>query len=50
MEKSSKEFEGLDKSGKTVKVLLKTPDAGDHKNAQKTYNQAFRIALESGGT
>ena len=49
MEKSSKEFEGLDKSGKTVKVLLKTPDGGDHKNAQKTYNQAFRIALESGG-
>lgn len=49
MEKNERTFEGLDKDGKTVKVLLKTPDARDHKNAQKSYNQAFRIALESDG-
>lgn len=49
MEKSERSFEGLDKNGKTVKVILKSPDTADHKNAQKLYNQAFRMALESGG-
>lgn len=49
MEKSERSFEGLDKNGKTVKVILKSPDTADHKNAQKLYNQTFRIALESGG-
>lgn len=49
MEKGERSFEGLDKNGKTVKVILKSPDTADHKNAQKLYNQTFRIALESGG-
>lgn len=49
METNEREFEGLDKDGKKVKVLLKTPDATDHKNSQKAYNQAFRVALESNG-
>ena len=35
MEKSERSFEGLDKNGKTVKVILKSPDTADHKNAQK---------------
>ena len=48
MEKSNKEFEGLDKSGNTVKVLLKSPSATDHKNAEIIRNKAFRVALESG--
>jgi hypothetical protein len=48
MEKSNKEFEGMDKSGNTVKVLLKSPSSTDHKNAEIIRNKAFRVALESG--
>ena len=49
MDKNDRIFEGLDKEGTTIKVLLKTPDSTDHKDSQKAYNKAFRVALESGG-
>jgi len=41
-------IEGENLEGKTVKVLLKTPDAGDYRDSQVEYNKAFRKALDSG--
>lgn len=41
-------IESTDIDGKPVKVLLKTPDAGDYRDSQLEYNKAFRKALDSG--
>jgi len=41
-------IEGENLEGKTVKVLRKTPDAGDDRDSQVEYNKAFRKALDSG--
>lgn len=41
-------IESTDVDGNPVKVLLKTPDAGDYRDSQIEYNKAFRKALDSG--
>ena len=41
-------IEGENLEGQTVKVVLKTPDAGDYRDSQVEYNKAFRKALDSG--
>ncbi len=41
-------IEGLDKDGKTVNVLLKSPGMQEYRDSQIEYNKAFRQALDSG--
>jgi hypothetical protein len=47
-DKNNQIIEGIDDKGNTIKVLLKTPDAGDYRDSQIQYNKAFRKALDSG--
>jgi hypothetical protein len=48
MTDKNRTIESTDKDGNTVKILLKTPDAGDYRDSQIEYNKAFRKALDSG--
>jgi hypothetical protein len=48
MTDKTRTIEGENLEGQTVKVLLKTPDAGDYRDSQVEYNKAFRKALDSG--
>jgi hypothetical protein len=50
MSKDNKErlVESEDKNGDPVKVLVKTPNSADFKQAQVEYNKSFRSALDSG--
>jgi hypothetical protein len=45
---NNKVIEGLDKDGKSVKVMLKTPGPQEYRDSQIEYNKAFRKALDSG--
>ncbi len=45
---NNKTIDGVDNSGNSVKVMLKTPGPQEYRDSQIEYNKAFRKALDSG--